>query len=126
MVKHPNFGFNQLHVDVLSDDAQIDKVLKVSVGKKANTNKDITPLFCACINPNPKYIRALLEVGPDNGMVDSDLRRACHYAAACESEEPLQAIIQAGFSLNDVDNQKMNCLHIAAMTGRAENARVIL
>jgi ankyrin repeat protein len=70
MVKFPNFGFNQLHVDVLSDDAVIDKVLKVSVGKKANTNKDITPLFCACINPNPKFIRALLDVGPDTNMVD--------------------------------------------------------
>lgn len=73
----------------MSDDANFDKILKVSVGKKANTNKDITPLFCACINANPKFIRAFLDVGPDSAMVDQDLRRAAHYAAACEGPEPL-------------------------------------
>lgn len=104
MVNFPNFGFNKLHADVLSDDAILEKVLKVSVAKKANTNKDITPLFCACINPNPKFLRALLEVNADIGMVDADLRRAAHYAAACEGPEPLEVLIQAGFGLLDVDN----------------------
>lgn len=28
MVQHPNFGFNQLHADVLSDDAVLEKVLR--------------------------------------------------------------------------------------------------
>jgi ankyrin repeat protein len=54
------------------------------------------------------------------------LRRAAHYAAACEGPEPLEALIAAGFSLTDVDNQKINCIHIAAMTGRAHNVRTIL
>lgn len=54
------------------------------------------------------------------------MRRLVHYAAACESPESLKVLIQAGASLIDVDNQKMNCLHIAAMTGRAQNAKTIL
>lgn len=69
--KHPNFGFNQLHVDVLRDNGPLpEKILKQSVTKKANTNKDITPLHCACINPNPKFLKALLEVNSDLTVVD--------------------------------------------------------
>lgn len=104
MLKFPNFGFNQLHADTLTDDAELEKVLKVSVAKKANTNRDITPLFCACINPNPRFLKALIDAGGDNSIVDADLRRAAHYAAACEGPEPLKLLIQAGFNLTDVDN----------------------
>lgn len=89
MVKHPNFGFNQLHVDVLSKDNVIDKALKQSVLKKANTNRDITPLHCACINPNPKFLKQMLDSNPDVLVTDSDLMKPAHYAAACEGPEPL-------------------------------------
>ena len=65
LVQYPNFGFNQLHADVLSDDAVLEKVLRQSVTKKANTNRDLTPLHCACINPNPKYLQALLDTGAE-------------------------------------------------------------
>jgi len=126
LVQFPNFGFNQLHCDVLSDDAVLEKVLRQSVTKKANTNKDITPLHCACINPNPKYIKALIETGAELQTIDTDLRRPIHYAAACEGPEPLIALIAAGANLLDQDNQKRNCLHIAAISGRAHNIRVIL
>jgi ankyrin repeat protein len=54
------------------------------------------------------------------------LRRPVHYAGACVSNEPLQVLIAAGANLLDQDNQKRNCLHIAAMTGRADNIRLIL
>jgi ankyrin repeat protein len=126
MVKYPNFGFNQLHADVLSDDAVLDKVLRVSVTKKANTNRDITPLHCACINPNPKFLKALMETGPELQTVDTDLKRPVHYAGACEGPEPLKLLIAAGANLTDQDNKKRNCLHYAAMNGRAENIRLIL
>ena len=105
MQKHPNFGFNQLHVEVLSDQGDLgDKVLRASCTKKANTNKDITPLHCACINPDPKYLKALLDAGPDVNTVDADLRKPVHYAAACASSEPLQLLVKQGVSLVDVDN----------------------
>lgn len=57
MVKYPNWGFNQLHADVLSEDAKLEKVLKQSVTKKANTNKNITPIHCASINPDASYLK---------------------------------------------------------------------
>jgi hypothetical protein len=101
LVQYPNFGFNQLHADVLSDDAVLDKVLRQSVTKKANTNRDITPLHCACINPNPKYLRALVDTGAELQTVDSDLRRPVHYAAACEGPDPIQLLIAAGVNLSD-------------------------
>lgn len=126
MVQYPNFGFNQLHCDVLSDDAILEKVLRVSVTKKCNTNRDLTPLHCACINPNPKYLKALMDTGAELQTIDTDLRRPVHYAAACEGPEPLQLLIAAGANLTDQDNRKKNCLHLAAMTGRAHNIRLIL
>ena len=58
LVKHPNYGFNNLHADVLNPlTGIIEKFGKTSVTKKANTNKDITPLHCACINPNEKILK---------------------------------------------------------------------
>jgi len=119
MAKHPLFGFGQLHVDVLSDNAILDKVLKVSVIKKAQSCKNITPLFCACINPNSNYLKQLIEVDPDITIEDEDKRRSIHYAAACENHENLEILIKAGLNLMDIDNQKMTPMHIAAITGRA-------
>ena len=89
MVQYPNFGFNQLHADVLSDDAVLEKVLRQSVTKKANTNRDLTPLHCACINPNPKFLKALLDTGAEMQTIDSDLRRPVHYAAASVTSDAL-------------------------------------
>ena len=68
----------------------------------------------------------MLDAGPDINVVDTILRRPIHYAAACEGPDPLLLMIAAGATLIDVDNQKINCLHIAAMTGRAHNVRIIL
>ncbi len=101
LIQHPNWGFNQLHADVLGDKAVPDKILKQSVTKKANTNRDITPLHCACVNPNPKYIKALLDTGAELQTIDTDLRRPVHYAAACEGPEPLEVLIAAGANLMD-------------------------
>lgn len=101
LVKYPNFGFNQLHADVLSEDAVLEKVLKVSCTKKANTNRDLTPLHCACINPNPKYLKALLDTGAEMQTIDTDLRRPVHYAAACQTSDTLKVLIDAGANLTD-------------------------
>jgi ankyrin repeat protein len=101
MVPFENFGFNQLHADVLSDNAKLDKVLKQSVTKKANNNCDLTPLHSACINPNPNYIEALLATGADINTPDLDLRRPIHYAAACTRPEPLKILIASGANILD-------------------------
>jgi hypothetical protein len=56
LVKHQNWGFNQLHCDVLGKNLDLGKVLKVSTQKKCNTNKDVTPMHAAAVNPNEKFI----------------------------------------------------------------------
>jgi ankyrin repeat protein len=85
----------------LSDDAVLEKVLRQSVTKKANTNRDLTPLHCACINPNPKFLKALLDTGAEMQTIDSDLRRPVHYAAASVTSDALQVLINAGANLSD-------------------------
>ena len=65
MLKFPNWGFNNLHAEVLQDNPKFDKILKVSAQKKCNTNKDITPIHCACINPDGRVLKQLLDVNPE-------------------------------------------------------------
>lgn len=126
LVKHTNWGFNQLHCDVLSTDDKFDKILRVSTQKVCNTNKNITPMHCAAINPNENVLKQILDINPDFNLVDTDLRRPIHYAAACEGPGPIRLLIARSASVIDQDNQKNNCLHVACWTGRHENVRAIL
>jgi hypothetical protein len=58
---------------------------KVSVTKKPNDNGGVTPLHLAAINPNPKYLKELLDVVPDYNRADARMQyQIIHYAAACE------------------------------------------
>jgi ankyrin repeat protein len=105
LVKYPNYGFNNLHAEVLNPDTNIlEKFGKTSVTKKANTNKDLTPMHCACINPNEKILKQLLDVSTEVSVPDAELRRPVHYAAASITPNSLQLLVQAGANLNDIDN----------------------
>ena len=58
VVKYPNIGFSTLHEQVLNPKSEIlEKFGKTSVTKKANTNMDLTPLHCACVNPNENILK---------------------------------------------------------------------
>lgn len=59
-VKFENYGFNQLHHDVLKLDKLTEKYHTTSITKKAFSNKNITPLHLAAINPNEEVIETLL------------------------------------------------------------------
>lgn len=48
-------------------------------------------------------------------VTDQELRKPVHYAAVCEGPEPMKILIEAGANLGDIDNQKNNCLHFAAL-----------
>jgi len=93
------YGFNKVHLEVLTA-KQPDLVLsvpKASLTKKnvgfsrSNRNQQglITPLHCACINPNVEFIKAILNKVEDYSFPDDILRKPVHYAAACEGPEPL-------------------------------------
>ena len=54
----------------------------------------ITPLHCAAINPNAKYLTTLLNVVPEYGILDAKQRRPIHFAATCEGPGPLEFLIK--------------------------------
>lgn len=55
--------------------------MQVSVKKKAYNDKDVTPMHYACINPDKRYVEALMEAEPDFNHPDRDSVRSIHYAA---------------------------------------------
>ena len=125
-LKLENFGWNQLHLDVLTLDTLTAKYATISIGKKCNTQSHVTPVHLACINPNVAVLKTLLDQAPDFNMQDSSLAKPIHYAAACESSGPLKLLLELGANLNDLDNFKRTALHWAAFAGRAENVKIIL
>ena len=85
LVKQNNFGFNELHHNVLKNykpGESLPVFKSVSVGKKANMNLNITPLHFACINPNTSVLEQVLAINSDINMVDAQMRKPIHYAAA--------------------------------------------
>lgn len=54
----------------------------------------ITPIHCAAINPNPDFIKKLLDIAPEFTIADDMLRKPIHYAAACEGPGPLSYLIK--------------------------------
>lgn len=54
----------------------------------------MTPLHCAAVNPNPKYLSQLLSVLPEYSIVDEKSRRLVHYAAACTGTGPLDFLMK--------------------------------
>ena len=51
-VKHENFGYNKLHLDVLQLDELTEKYATQSITKKAISDINMTPLHLASINPS--------------------------------------------------------------------------
>ena len=54
----------------------------------------ITPIHCAAINPNAKYLTRLLGVLPEYNLPDKQNRRPIHYAAACSGTGPLEYLLK--------------------------------
>lgn len=71
--KSPNYGYNDLHANVLgklAKGAKLPEFKSVSVGKKATSCLSITPLHFACINPNVEVLAQLLAVNSDVNITD--------------------------------------------------------
>ncbi|CAF3795485.1 unnamed protein product [Adineta steineri] len=120
-------GFNQLHYAVLFNDNEDLTINRAaSVLKKTQANFMITPIHCAAINPNAKYLKQLLNTMPEYNILDKYERRPIHFAAACEGSDPLEYLISKQVTFNDVDRGGNSPLHIAAMNGRSINAELLL
>lgn len=99
--------------------------------KKSYSNYRITPLHCACINPNVKYLEEFTKVPGfrEWNMGDLDERKLVHYAAACESSEPLKFLFEHGKSLVgtfDLDTSGTTPVMVACERGRLENLKLLL
>ena len=55
--------------DGWKDNPRESSVLKTSEGS------GITPLHCACVNPNPAALKQMYAVAPDSGLADTEGRR---------------------------------------------------
>ncbi|CAF3181779.1 unnamed protein product [Rotaria socialis] len=120
-------GFNYLHHQVLLYDNEDIKINRAaSAIKKTRANFMITPIHCAAINPNAKYLKQLLNIMPEYNILDKYERRPIHFAAACEGPEPLEFLLSKQVNFNDVDRGGNSPLHIAAINGRAINAELLL
>ncbi|CAF0916058.1 unnamed protein product [Rotaria sp. Silwood1] len=120
-------GFNYLHYQVLfydNEDITINRA--ASVIKKTRANFMITPIHCAAINPNVKYLKQLLNTMPEYNILDKYERRPIHFAAACEGSDPLEYLLSKHVNFNDIDRGGNSPLHIAVMNGRAINAEILL
>ena len=84
-----------------------------AVKKCYHGNKLISPLHCACINPDTGPLEALLRVSPDLNIQDLDSRKLVHYAAASTSDAPLKFLAGKGANLLDTDKQGVTPLIIA-------------
>jgi hypothetical protein len=64
----PGHGFNAVHIEVLrvDNDAELTCQLRANMcTKKPFANDLITPIHCASINPNVKYLKTLLSITQD-------------------------------------------------------------
>ncbi|XP_025104527.1 LOW QUALITY PROTEIN: tankyrase-like protein [Pomacea canaliculata] len=127
-VRLGGYGYNYLHEEVLrftKEDLR-DHILAASVRKKPFDNRGITPLHCAAINPNVKYLKALLTIEPDITLMDRSHKRLIHYAAVCEGTGPLEFLLQKGANPYEADSMGNLPLHRACDAGRAHNVSVLL
>ena len=102
-------------------------IKEVSVNKKADySNKQMTPLHCACINPDTGPLEAMFRVSPNLAQSDLDQRKLVHYAAACTEVGPLAFLWEAGANLEDKDREGRTPLMTACQVGREETANFII
>lgn len=122
------FGFNYLHKEVLTFETEDlrDIILAASVRKKPFSNDAITPLHCAAINPNVKYLTRLLSIEPDINLQTRSRARPIHFAAACEGTAPLEFLLKRNASPNEADSGGNLPIHFASRSGRSKNIEVLL
>ena len=126
LVKHENYGYNQLHLDALTKDKLTEKYHTNSITKKAVSDANVTPLHFACVNPNREVLAKLLEQSPEFNVQDTMLFKPIHFAAVCMDSANLELLVEKGANLFDVTNTKASALHLAAQVGSAACVAAIL
>ena len=123
-----NYGFNILHYQVLSEKKpeNINVKVKSSLTKKPPTNFGMTPMHIACVNPDPNFIKRLIELGGDWNVLDDLNRKPIHYASCCKTDKPLNYLLSLGALVDEVDKEKKSPLMYACIAGRLDNVKALL
>ena len=129
MEKAPGFlGFNAVHLQVLKTENDADLTCQLRSNmctKKPYMNEQVTPIHCACINPNVKYLKTLLSITQEFNIGDKKGRKPVHYAAVCEGPSPLEYLVSR-VSPYEMDAQGSTPLHYACEAGRSANVEMLL
>lgn len=125
LVNNMGYGFNRYHYLALDGDIE-GRINKFSMIKKPHTNKGISPLHIACINPDISVLRKFYTANPDISVADMDQRKLIHYAAANKTDVALSFLLSKGANLNDKDMRGTTPLMIACELGRIENVQFLL
>ncbi|TMW68079.1 hypothetical protein Poli38472_007751 [Pythium oligandrum] len=126
--RNGGWGFNDLHVKVLSDtDEELPAFRSASAIKQAYNTK-IRPLHLACINPNTKYLETLWDsAGTEWSSAKDDLAyEPIHFAAACESTAPLAFLLERKCNMFARNKHRQTPIMRAITARREENAIFIL
>ncbi|CAD8047889.1 unnamed protein product [Paramecium primaurelia] len=123
------YGFNYLHHDALGDNFstyKLDQIKKVSITKKTSNDFLITPIFCACINPSEQFLRYFMQQTMEYTCQDENGRKPVHYAAASQTSNCLQYLLDNGVDAREGDKFLTTPIMIAAKYGRAHNIQLLL
>eukprot|EP00347_Sterkiella_histriomuscorum_P010982 403374198 len=101
-------------------------IVRISVTKQSKQFSMLSPLHCACINPNLKVLQSLIKVAPTFSLPDYNRRNLVHYAVANENPAVLGFLLANGCDPNELDNQRKTPLMIAAQLGKLHNIQVLL
>jgi len=65
-------------------------------------------------------------VNSDLNVIDTEMRRPLHYAAACETSDNLKLLLDKGANITDIDMRKVTCLIAAVRARRPQNVKIIV
>ena len=127
-LKNEGYGLNEYYIPALNSKTLdgVREIKKASCTKKAFAISNISPIHCACLNPNADILAHLLAVNPEFTNMDDSLRKPVHYAACCESPEPLKFLASQNIDTREHDNMRTTPLMYAARAGREANVRFLL
>ncbi len=127
-LKNEGYGLNEFYIPALTSKTLdgVREIKKASCTKKAFAISNVSPIHCACLNPNADILAHLLAVNPEFTNMDDSLRKPVHYAACCESPEPLKYLASQNIDTREHDNMRTTPLMYAARAGRSHNVGFLL
>jgi ankyrin repeat protein/predicted DNA-binding WGR domain protein len=121
------YGTNEYFIKALTGTKQaVSSIQRQSVTKKAFSMKNVSPIHCACLNPNGEVLKHLLTVNPEFQNMDQRMRKPIHYAACSPSVQSLAYLISQNIDPKDHDHLKRTPLMYASQAGRLENVRFLI